>query len=187
MKKYLIACGAVMAAASAVLAFGVNSGLEVGDMTSAFTPTHLSGPDKGTDTCPVCKYGARPAVQAWVNGDSEENVTAIMKTVNGSIDKSKADLKGFVVYLTMCEACEGQAASLAKKAETAKMTSIAVTELDMKDQAVKAYKVNTDAEVKNTIFVYANRKVVAKFVNLKADEKGLGELKAAIAKAEATK
>lgn len=52
---------------------------------------------------------------------------------------------------------------------------------------MQRYKVNLDPEVKNTIIVYRNKKVTAKFVNLKADEKGLSELKAAleaVAKAE---
>lgn len=185
MKKYLFACGVMAAVASAVYAFGVKSGLEVGEMVTPFHPQHVSGPDKGTDTCPPCKYGARPAVQVWVNHDSDENVTAIMKTVSGSVAKSKADLKGFVINLTMCEKCETKVDALATKAEKNKMDNIAVTKLSVSDEAIKNYKVNTDAEVKNTVFVYKNRKVVAKFVNLKADEKGLGELKAAIAKAEA--
>lgn len=184
MKKHLIATGTVMAAASVVFAYGVNSGLEVGEMVTPFHPTHLSGPDKGTDTCPPCKYGTRPAVQAWINGDSDENVSSIMKTLNGSVAKSKADLKGFVIYLATDEAGAKKAATLAKSAEKNKMDGIAVAKLDSGNEAVKNYKVNTDASVKNTIFVYKNRKVVAKFVNLKADEKGLGELKAAIAKAE---
>ena len=52
--------------------------------------------------------------------------------------------------------------------------------LDPKDSSVKNYKVNTSAEIKNTVFVYKNWKVVDKFVNLKLDDKGSKDLNAAI-------
>jgi hypothetical protein len=42
---------------------------------------------------------------------------------------------------------------------------------------------NLAPEVKNTVFVYRNKRVTAKFVNLKADEKGLAELTKAIEEA----
>ncbi|MBK8355591.1 MAG: hypothetical protein IPL13_09540 [Saprospiraceae bacterium] len=35
----------------------LNSGLEIGEDNPSFTPFHAFGPDKGTRTCPVCKYG----------------------------------------------------------------------------------------------------------------------------------
>jgi protocatechuate 3,4-dioxygenase beta subunit len=35
----------------------LNSGLEIGEDNPSFTPFHAFGPDKGTKTCPVCKYG----------------------------------------------------------------------------------------------------------------------------------
>lgn len=36
---------------------GVVSGPNVGEDVVSFTPRHAWGPDKGTSTCPVCKYG----------------------------------------------------------------------------------------------------------------------------------
>ena len=51
MKKAIFLSLAVATAAFS-LAIGVSSGLNVGDMTSAFEPKHIAGPDKGTDKCP---------------------------------------------------------------------------------------------------------------------------------------
>ena len=48
------------------------------------------------------------------------------------------------------------------------------------DEAVKDYEINTDAKVKNTVFVYKSRKVKAKFVNFVADKKGTDTLETAI-------
>jgi protocatechuate 3,4-dioxygenase beta subunit len=36
---------------------GVASGPNIGEDVVSFTPRHAWGPDKGTSTCPVCKYG----------------------------------------------------------------------------------------------------------------------------------
>jgi len=180
MKKGIFAACAVVAFALPAIAGSVKSGLEVGEMVTPFHPTHVSGPDKGTDTCPPCKYGALPAVQVWVNNDDEANVMAIAKSLSSEVKASKADLKAFVIKLSNCDACVTATKEMAGKAS---LDNIAMAYLPSKDKAIQNYKVNTDASVKNTVFVYRDRKVVAKFVNLKADKAGLGELHAAIAKA----
>ncbi|MBX3114585.1 MAG: hypothetical protein KF824_04815 [Fimbriimonadaceae bacterium] len=181
MKKALIGIAAIAALALPVFASAPDSGLKVGEMTSAFEPHHVSGPDKGTDTCPVCKYGNRPAVQVWVNGDAPENVVAIANDLDKKMASSKAEFRAFVVYLTHCEKCVEMSGTIAGKVKGEK---VAVTNLPIDSPAVGDYKVNTDTAVKNTVFVYKNRKVVAKFVNLKGDEAGLKALNAAIAKVD---
>lgn len=179
VRKLLIT---LTAAALAAFAFAsIKSGLEVGEMVTPFHPKHLSGPDKGTDTCPPCKYGARPAVQVWNNGDSSENIAKLAKVLSGEVADSKADFKAFVINLTSTPDCEKAAKEMASKLP---YENIAITMLPTDNSAIKNYKVNVSPEVKNTVFVYRNKKVVAKFVNLEANEKGLGELKAAIARAE---
>lgn len=173
--------GTILVAALAlpVLANAPDSGLKVGELTSAFEPHHVSGPDKGTDTCPVCKYGDRPAVQVWVNGDEPENVVAIAKDLDNKMASSKAEFRAFVVYLTHCAKCVEMTGTLANKVKGA---NVAMTHLPIDSESVKDYKVNTSTDVKNTVFVYKNRRVVAKFVNLKGDAAGLKSLSAAIAK-----
>ncbi len=196
MKKtlFIVAAAAAVAIPMAAIALtsngaekasapaGIASGLEVGEMVTPFHPMHVSGPDKGTDTCPPCKYGNRPAVQAWVVNDSVENAEAIAKHLNASVAKNEsADLKGFMIMLTRGDACVTACKDIAAKAEKSQMNKIGIAHLPATDDAVKNYKVNTGTDVKNTIFVYQNRKVVAKFVNLKADKEGLAKLDAAIA------
>lgn len=157
----------------------VESGLNIGETLSAFHPTHIAGPDKGTDTCPPCKYGNRPAVQVWVNEDSPENVLAIANNLQTKVASSKSEFKAFIINVTCCEACTKNAEALAEKV---KGNELGITVLDPTNEAVKLYKVNLDPQVKNTVFVYKNRKVVAKFINLKADKEGLSALNSAIAK-----
>lgn len=180
MKKAFFGSFALVALAVPVLALApVKSGLEVGEMVSAFHPTHVSGPDAGTDTCPPCKYGNRPQVQVWSNMDDSENTLAIAKNLNEKVKASKHELKAFMINLAHCDKCIDGTKTLAGKA---KLDNVAITYLASDTDYVKNYKVNTSNEVKNTVFVYKDRKVVAKFVNLKADKDGLAALNAAIAK-----
>jgi protocatechuate 3,4-dioxygenase beta subunit len=182
MKKSLIFGVVAAATALSYAAFNANSGLNVGEMVTPFHPKHISGPDKGTDTCPPCKYGSRPAVQAWMSpSEKPDTVMAIAKTLSANVEAHKAaELKGFMIMLTMCQACEGKAG---KFAEAAKIENLGIATLSTGDKAVQNYKVSTEKDVKNTVFVYKNKKVVAKFVNLTDSKDDLAKLEAAIASA----
>lgn len=181
-RKLTLSSLLVAAVALPVLAFNnTNSGLNVGEVVTPFHPKHVAGPDKGTDTCPPCKYGSRPAVQVWVNGDEFRNVKAIAKAVSSAVDSKKdAQFKGFVVFVVDKEMAGAWATRLEKMAEIEKLTNIGITVLEKGNEAIANYKVNTDAEVKNTIFLYKDKKVSQKFVNLKADEAGMADLSKAI-------
>lgn len=184
-RKFVFALTALaVLALPAVAMIGVESGLDVGDTVSMMAPTHLSGPDKGTKNCPSCTYGDRPAVQVWLSPtETPENIEAIAKTVSKAVKKNKkAEFKGFLINLTFCDDCVDKAEKTAKHF---KYDNISFATLASSDKAVKSYKINTSKEVTNTIFVYKNKKVVAKFVNLKADKYGLAKLEAAIAKVTA--
>lgn len=179
MKKAFFILGASVAALS-FAALNANSGLNVGEAVTPFHPKHITGPDKGTDTCPPCKYGARPAVQAWVSpSENPDTVMALAKTLSANVEAHKAaDLKGFMIMLTMCAGCEGKAAKFAEKA---KLENIGIATLAFEDKAVKNYKVSLEKEVKNTVIVYKDKKVAAKFVNLTDSKEDLAKLEAAIA------
>lgn len=181
IKKFVGA--AVLVAAVSVTAFALNSvdsGLKVGDFVSAFHPTHVAGPFKGTDTCLPCTYGKMPQVQVWVNGDDEKNVEAIAKLLEKRTGEwKKSNLKTLVIFVT-----DGaNKAATAKKIEAIAPrvgNNVAMAHIDKGNEAIEQYAINTAATVKNTILVYKDMKVQTKFVNLKADEKGLGELNTAI-------
>ncbi len=159
------------------------SGVEKGGMLSAFHPTHVSGPDKKTNTCPVCKYPENPAVQVWVNNDDPKNVEKLVSTLEKSLEANKdKKMKAFVIYLNpgkkSGKLLEKDLTAMAKKNKIERVSIAYLT--NPKDEAISEYKINTDAKVKNTVFVYKEREVKTKFVNLVADEKGLEELNQAI-------
>lgn len=178
LAKYFGAALAV--AAMAGFANPLESGVKVGESVSAFEPFHVTGPDKGTNTCPVCKYGATPAAQIWVNGDDLDNVGKLAKNLEARIEKAGSKkLKTFFVFLD--PSVESKLPSMAEKLG---LKYVALTYVKgPEDEATKTYGINTSSEVKNTVMVYSKRQVLANIVNLKADEKGLKELDSAIDKA----
>ncbi len=182
MKKIVFSALTLGVLAVAYAVSGVESGLAVGESVTPFHPTHVSGPDKGTDTCPPCKYGSRPAVQAWISpAEKAEVVAAIGKTLEGAETKyAKTEFQGFMIMLTRCDACVDKAKTYATESKTSK---IAVATLDVNNEAIKNYKVNTAKDMLNTVFVYKNKKVVEKFVNLTNSKEDIAKLEAAIAKA----
>lgn len=182
--KPIFAASSIAAVATLALATSAaKSGLQPGEMVSAFEPTHVTGPDANSTTCPVCKYGATPAVQLWINGDTSGNVAGIAKELEAAIKMQGADkLKAFVIFIKP----EGVSAKsfsdqLAETASKNGLKNVALTYVDgARGAGVEAYKINLSADVKNTIMVYHDRKVSANFVNLKADENGLNGLKSAM-------
>lgn len=177
MKKFILP----IAVCAAALAFsvGANSGLDKGESVSPFHPTHIVGPFAGSTDCFPCNYQNRPQVQAWVNGDDSKNVAKIGKILESAMAANKgAEFKAMIVLVTGdAKAGTAMAKELAKENNLSK---IAISVLDPKNAAVKNYKFNTAADIKNTVFVYKNWKVVEKFVNLNADEKGAKALNSAI-------
>jgi len=182
MTKTIIATVALSAVAVLACAGTLSSGLNQGERVSAFHPQHVTGPHKGTDACPPCTYGNLPMVQVWVNGDSDSNVKAFAKLLNDRIKeyKTTSQFKGFVIYLTPKDGVTNATKTLEKVAKDTSSNDVCLAYLDKTNNAVSDYKVNTDKQVKNTVFVYKNRQIAAKFVNLVPDKKGLAELNKAI-------
>lgn len=180
MKKIAISILTLGVLAVAYAVSGVESGLAVGETVTPFHPTHLSGPDKGTDACPPCTYGSRPAVQAWISpAEKAEVVASIGKTLEGAeTTYAKSEFQGFMIMLTKCDACIDKAKTYASESKT---TKIGVATLDVNNAAVKNYKVNTGKDMLNTVIVYKDKKVVAKFVNLTNSKEDIAKLEAAIA------
>jgi len=168
----------VGAAAVAAFAYGANSGINVGENVTPFHPTHVSGPLANTTNCFPCTFQNRPQVQVWVNGDEHKNVQAIAKTLNDAMGKNK-EFKALIVFVAKDTAT--MTSHLKEAVKAPGMDKIGVAVIDPNNEAVSNYKINLDGGVKNTVFVYKNWKVAQKFVNLKGDSKGIGELNGAIA------
>jgi protocatechuate 3,4-dioxygenase beta subunit len=165
------------------LAHPPESGVPVGEMLLSIRPRHVSGPDRGTNVCPLCQYPDNPAVQVWVNGDDERNVAAIAAALDAQVgEKPAARLKAFVVYANAARQPDDQLLArlepVAARSGLKRVAFVFITSGDL--VAVRDNSINVDPAVRNTVFVYKQRKVAAKFVNLTADSRGLAALRAAV-------
>ena len=99
--------------------------------------------------------------------------------------KGPDKLKGFIIFIKRKSmTVESIREQLKMVAEKCKLTNVALTYVDgPKSEYVGQYKINTSADVKNTVIVYHDMKVDANFVNLKGDEKGLKSLNGAMMQA----
>lgn len=120
-----------------------------------------------------------------MNNDSPKNVAQIAEFLEQAIKTHEdKELKAFLVYINPeAKAEEAFKKELAETGRKSKLEKVALTFLHEdkeREGAVKDYQINTDKRVKNTVFVYIDKKSTAKFVNLTADKKGLQELDKAV-------
>lgn len=159
-----------------------SGGLKRGESVTPFHPKHLAGPLAGSTDCFPCTFQNRPQVQVWVNGDSLANVAGIAETLSSAMKTYKAkEFKGLVVFLTTPKNAKSVEAAVAEAAKKPELAGVGMAVLDVKDDAVSAYKINTAASTKNVVYVYKNWKVAETLVNLSGDAAGQKTLSSAIA------
>lgn len=121
-------------------------------------------------------------MQVWVNGDSDENVAKIAKTLDQEIQSAKPKLlKAFILYIpSKGEDTKALSQHLQKLSDDNKLQDVALLYVQPGDGAMDDYKINQSPDVKNTVLVYVNRQIKSNIVNLKADDAGTADLKAAV-------
>ncbi len=149
----------------------LTSGLEIGSGCPAFDPHHVSGPDKNSTTCPMCKYGIRSqGLMIWVNDTDLKSLEPILTRLESEIStRGVRRFRVFVMYMNPEKKPIGEAMREASDvASRLKLKQVALTVIpepnDPKSAAL--YRLNTTSEVRNTVFVYSKRKVVSKTINL---------------------
>ena len=147
-----------------------NSGLEIGEDNPSFIPFHAFGPDKGTRTCPVCKYGRFHGIIYFVGNhpnwdDIKKWLTFLEKE---SVSRSKF-LKVYFVYGNDKNySKEKRQEELEKLGNELNLNNIALTfvpSFSDKESEVNLNNINPDVE--NTFVIYRNRAIIDKFVDLK--------------------
>ncbi|WP_353096426.1 intradiol ring-cleavage dioxygenase [Empedobacter brevis] len=161
----------------------ISSGLSIGEDQPSFVPFHAFGPDKGTQTCPVCKYGRYHGILYFVG--NHPDWTAIKKWLQfleQESEKRKHYLKVYFVY--------GNESKYSKKARQKELEQIG-KELDIKntaltfvpsfsDKATEAELNKINPDVQNTFIIYKHRSIVDKYVNLKPTHENFNMLSDAL-------
>lgn len=148
-----------------------HSGLNIGEDQPSFIPFHAFGPDKGTQTCPVCKYGRYHGIIYFVgNQPNWEEIKKWLKYLdNESLIREKY-LKAYFVYGNVNNYNQQKRqAELEKIGLELKLQKVALTyvpSLADTESEVNLNKINPSVE--NTFVIYRHRTIVDKYVNLKA-------------------
>ena len=146
------------------------SGLNIGEDQPSFTPFHAFGPDKGTQTCPVCKYGRYHGILYFVgNNPNWEEVKSWLVFLETESTKRQKFLKAYFVY--------GNAKLYDKESQQKKLEQLG-NELNIKkvaltfvpsfsDMETEAYLNKINSDVENTFIIYKHRSIIDKYIGLK--------------------
>lgn len=174
MKKIAALLIFCLATLPSVWAQSLNSGLPLNADCPAFDPYHVSGPDRNSRACPMCKYGSRQGVMIWVNSDDWSSLEPMAKSLEAAIkSRGLRNFRAFLVYMNPKRLSLPQVLDESrKKADAWKLEKTALVCIPSPDDAESAalFQINSDPRVKNTVMVYSHRKVAFKKINLKASE-----------------
>lgn len=146
------------------------SGLEIGEDNPSFIPFHAWGQDKGTRACPVCRYGRYHGIIYFVgNNPNWDEIKKWLKFLEQESVKRGKYLKAYFVY--------GNEKNY-NKDERRKELETTGRELDLKNVALTFVPSMQDSEsevnlnkinpsVENTIIIFRQRNIVAKFIDFK--------------------
>lgn len=148
----------------------INSGLEIGENNPSFTPFHAFGPDKGTKTCPVCKYGRFHGIVYFVgNNPNWDNIKEWLSFLElESVNRSKY-IKVYFVYGNKKDYNKDKRQkdleNLGNELNIKNTALTFVPSFSDEESEVNLNKINP--EVENTFVIYRHRAIIDKFVNLK--------------------
>ncbi len=181
MKMNKIAILGATVLAGAVYAGALKSGLASGERITPFHPQHATGALADSTKCFPCTFKDRPQAIVWVNNDSMENVLGLAKALDkAQTSYASTEFKSLVVFLAPTAEHGKWTAKLKDVAKKEGLNNVSMAVIDPSDKAISQYKINTDANVKNTVLFYKNWQVVSNWVNVKADEAGMNAVKGAL-------
>jgi protocatechuate 3,4-dioxygenase, beta subunit len=149
------------------------SGLQIGEDNPSFIPFHAWGPDKGTRTCPVCKYGRYHGLVYFVGNNPDwTDIKKWLTFLEKESIKRQKYLKAYFVYGNENDYSKQKSTSqLEKIGKELDLKSIALTFVpSMKDEESEANLNKIDPSVKNTFIIYRHRNIVDKFINFEAND-----------------
>jgi protocatechuate 3,4-dioxygenase, beta subunit len=151
-------------------ASAIKSGNHVGEDVISFTPFHAWGPDKGTKTCPVCKYGWYHGILYCVGNNPDW--TEIKTWLRFLEEESQRQEKYLKVYFVYGNEKGYNPLKRTKELETIgkelNLEKVALTHVPgFSDQPSEIYLNQINPDVDNTMLLYKRSRIIGKFVNLK--------------------
>lgn len=146
-----------------------HSGLSIGEDQPSFIPYHAYGPDKGSRTCPVCKYGRYHGIIYYVgNRPNWSHIKQWLSFLENCSTAHKDSLKTYFVYGNEKAYNESDRQKLLETiGKELHIKHLALTYVpSMTDTETEINLNNINPDVENTIIIYKHRRIVGKFIDL---------------------
>jgi protocatechuate 3,4-dioxygenase, beta subunit len=149
------------------------SGLQIGEDNPSFVPFHAFGPDKGTRTCPVCKYGRFHGIVYFVGNNPDWNeIKKWLTFLEQESTKRSKYLKAYFVYGNEKgynkDARQKELEEIGKSLSLKNIALTFVPSMNDSESEVNLNKINPN--VLNTFVIYRHRTIIDKFIDLPATE-----------------
>jgi protocatechuate 3,4-dioxygenase, beta subunit len=146
------------------------SGLPIGETSPSFMPFHAWGPDRGTKTCPICKYGRYHGIVYFVgNNTNWEDIKQWLVYLEKESVARQKYLKVFFVYGNEKEfSVSKRRKELEYIGDELHIKNTALTfvpSFSDKETEVNLYKINPAVE--NTFIIYRHRDIIGKFIDFR--------------------
>ena len=153
-------------------ALDIQSGLDIGEDQPSFIPFHAFGPDKGSQTCPVCKYGRYHGIIYFVGNNPDW--VEIKKWLGFLELQSSLRQKYLKAYFVFGNENSYSKSNREKELENLgkelNLQRIALTYVpSFGDHKTEAHLNKINPEIENTFIIYKNRRIVDKYIDLKAN------------------
>lgn len=151
----------------------INSGRNIGEDIISFIPYHAWGPDKGTRTCPICKYGWYHGILYFVGSNPNwDEIKLWLTFLENESKKREKYLKVYFVYgnekVYNKNDIEKELAKLGKDLQLEKVALTFVPSFSDSESEIDLNQINSESE--NTFIIYKRSRVVDKFINLKPNQ-----------------
>ena len=156
------------------------SGKSVGEEVVSFIPYHAWGPDKGTRTCPICKYGWYHGILYFVgNTPNWREIKDWLAFLEAESKKRSGYLKAYFIYGNEREYQksnrEKELAHFGKELGLEHVALTFVPSFTDSESEIDLNRINPQAA--NTIIIYKRSRIVDKFINLEPTETNFSEVR----------
>ncbi|WP_335964985.1 intradiol ring-cleavage dioxygenase [Galbibacter sp. PAP.153] len=158
-----------------------NSGKQVGEHVSSFTPYHAFGQDKGTKTCPICKYGWYHGILFFVGNNPDwEAIKKWLVFLDSESIKRNEYLKSYFVYGNSKNFDKEERINfLENLGKELKLKKIALTFVpSFSDKASDVYLNEINQNASNTFIVYRRSNIIGKYQDLNPTQENFDIIKA---------
>ncbi len=163
------------------------SGLNIGEDQPSFIPFHAFGPDKGTQTCPVCKYGRYHGIIYFVGKNPNwKEIKTWLQFLEQESEERKKYLKVYFVYgdeknYNKSER-QRQLEELGNKLNLKNTALTFVPSFSDEETEVNLNKINP--KVENTFIIYKHRSIVDKYIDLKPTNENFKSLSSSLSRTQ---